>query len=101
MALHTGLRYPKALAGIMALSMPIPLPDRIASELNSANAHVPVFLAHGTQDQVVPYAMGDYGYRLLVQLGLSVEWHRYQMGHTVTQEELSDIRTWLGHVLIP
>jgi phospholipase/carboxylesterase len=99
MALHTGLRYSTPLAGIMALSMPIPLPDRIASELNPANAHVRVFLAHGTQDQVVPYTMGDYGHRLLKQLGLSVEWHSYQMGHTVTQEELADIRAWLGRVL--
>jgi phospholipase/carboxylesterase len=98
-ALHTGLRYPEPLAGIMALSMPVPLPDRIASELHPANAGVPVFLAHGTQDQVVPFPMGEYGHRLLEQLGLPVEWHRYSMEHTVIREEVSDIRSWLGRVL--
>jgi len=98
-ALHTGLRYPEPLAGILALSMPVPLPERIASELNPANAHVPVFLAHGTQDQVVPYPMGEYGHRLLEQLGLSIEWHSYRMDHTVTQEEVADIRAWLGRIL--
>ena len=98
-ALHTGLRYPQALAGIMALSMPVPLPERIASELNAANARVPVFLAHGTQDQVVPYPMGEYGHHLLEQIGLPVEWHSYPMGHTVTQEEVADIRAWLGRVI--
>jgi phospholipase/carboxylesterase len=100
MALHTGLRYPAPLAGIMALSMPIPLPERIASELHSANAHVPVFLAHGTQDQVVPYPMGEYGHRLLEQLGLPIEWHSYPMDHTVIQEEVADIRAWLGRILL-
>jgi len=98
-ALHTGLRYPEPLAGIMALSMPVPLPERIASELNPANARVPVFLAHGTQDRVVPYPMGEYGHRLLEQLGLPIEWHSYPMDHTVIQEEVSDIRAWLGRVL--
>jgi phospholipase/carboxylesterase len=97
-ALHTGLRYPEPLAGIMALSMPVPLPERIASEINSANARVPVFLAHGTQDQVVPYPMGEYGHRLLEQLGLPIEWHSYSMAHTVTQEEVADIRAWLRRV---
>jgi phospholipase/carboxylesterase len=98
-ALHTGLRYPEPLAGILALSMPVPLPERIASELDPANAHVPVFLAHGTQDQVVPYPMGEYGHRLLEQLGLPIEWHSYRMDHTVTQEEVADIRAWLGRIL--
>jgi phospholipase/carboxylesterase len=99
MALHTGLRYPEPLAGILALSMPVPLPERIASELNPANAHVPVFLAHGTQDQVVPFPIGEYGHQLLVQLGLPIEWHSYPMAHTVIQDEVSDIRAWLARVL--
>lgn len=98
-ALHTGLRYPEPLAGIMALSMPVPLPERIASELNPANARVPVFLAHGTHDPVVPYPMGEYGRRLLEQAGLPVEWHSYPMEHTVSREEIAHIRAWLGRVL--
>ena len=99
MALHTGLRYPEPLAGIMALSMPIPLPERIAVELSPANAHVPIFLAHGTRDQVVPYPMGEYGHRLLEQIGLPIEWHSYPVGHTVAMEEVTDISAWLGRVL--
>jgi phospholipase/carboxylesterase len=98
-ALHTGLRYPEPLAGIMALSMPIPLPDKIQPELNPANARVPLFLAHGTQDHVVPYPLGEYGRQLLEQLGLPVEWHSYPMDHTVSREEIADIRAWLGRVL--
>lgn len=100
MALHTGLRYPEPLAGIMALSMPVPLPERIGPELNPANAHVPVFLAHGTQDQVVPYSLGEYGHRLLEQLGLPIEWHSYPMEHTVSLDEIAHVRAWLARILI-
>lgn len=98
-ALHTGLRYPEPLAGIMALSMPIPLPERIAPEIHAANKQVPVFLAHGTQDHVVPYAVGEYAQQLLTGQGVPVEWHAYSMNHTVTLEEVGDIRAWLLRVL--
>lgn len=99
MALHTGLRYPKPLAGIMALSMPIPLPGRIPSEWNNRNVAVPVFLAHGTADPIVPYPMGEYARQLLGQLGLAVEWHSYPMAHSVCPQEILDIRAWLVKVL--
>lgn len=98
-ALHTGLRYPEPLAGIMALSMPIPLPERIAPETHVANRQIPVFLAHGTRDHVVPYAVGEYARQLLTGRGVPVEWHAYSMDHTVTLEEIGDIRAWLLGVL--
>ena len=98
-ALHTGLRYPEPLAGIMALSAPLPLAERIPAELHAANARVPVFLAHGTQDRVVPYTVGESAHRLLKEIGVPVEWHSYPMEHSVSQEEVADIRAWLGRVL--
>ena len=97
--LHTGLRYPEPLAGIMALSMPIALAERIAAETHSANRQVPVFLAHGTQDHVVPYARGEYARQLLTAQDVPVEWHAYPMDHTVTVDEIGDIRAWLLRVL--
>jgi phospholipase/carboxylesterase len=99
MALHTGLRYPERLAGIMALSMPIPLPTKIALEMHTANAGVPVLLAHGTSDPVVPFPMGEYAQRLLSELRLPVEWHTYPMEHSVCAQEIQDIRAWLLRVL--
>lgn len=98
-ALHTGLRYPESLAGIMALSAPLPLAERIPAELHAANAQVPVFLAHGTQDRVVPYMVGESARRLLKEIGVPVEWHSYPMEHSVSQEEVADIRAWLERVL--
>lgn len=98
-ALHTGLRHTEALAGIMALSMPLPLAEKIPAELNTANAQVPVFLAHGTMDRVVPFAVGEIAHTLLKKMGVPVEWHSYAMEHSLSLEELNDIRSWLTRVL--
>jgi len=95
MAIHTGLRFDQPLAGILALSMPIPMADRIPAELDANNRSTPIFLAHGDDDQVVPYAIGELGRRVLEGAGLPVEWHSYSMGHTVCAEEIADIREWL------
>ena len=98
-ALHTGLRYPQPLAGIMALSAPLPLPEHIPTELHAANAQVPVFLAHGTIDRVVPFAVGEAAHALLKKIGVPVEWHSYPMEHTLALEEVADISAWLAKVL--
>jgi phospholipase/carboxylesterase len=99
MALHTGLRYAQPLAGIMALSMPLPLAEKIPAELNPANATVPVFLAHGTRDPIVPFLLGERARELLGSLNIPVEWHAYNMEHTVSAQEVVDIRAWLVKVL--
>ena len=98
-ALHTGLRHTESLAGIMALSMPLPLAEKLPTELNTANAQVPVFLAHGTMDRVVPYAVGEIAHTLLEKIGVPVEWHSYPMEHSLSLEEVNDIRGWLLRVL--
>lgn len=98
-ALHTGLRHAESLAGIMALSMPLPLAEKIPAELNKANTQVPVFLAHGTMDRVVPYTVGEIAHDLLKKIGVPVEWHSYPMEHSLSLEEVNDIRAWLIRVL--
>jgi phospholipase/carboxylesterase len=95
MALHTGLRYPHPLAGVMALSMPLPLAEKIPTELNPANAQLPVFLAHGTRDPIVPFMLGERAHQLLTSLAIPVDWHVYDMEHTVSAPEIADIRGWL------
>ncbi|MEO8104441.1 MAG: alpha/beta fold hydrolase [Betaproteobacteria bacterium] len=98
-ALQTALRYPDRLAGVMALSCYLPCSDSFAAEAAAANASTPVFIAHGTQDPVVPYAMGKNSSDLLVKSGYTVEWHEYPMQHSVCLEEVRDIGAWLTRVL--
>lgn len=101
MALHTGLRLPQRLAGIMALSGYLPLADRLASERHPANAQTPVFMAHGTQDPVVVLARGGASCRALQALGQPVHWHTYPMPHSLHPLEVADISDFLTRVLGP
>jgi phospholipase/carboxylesterase len=98
-ALHTGLRHPEHLAGILALSTYLPLPDTLEKEASQANRDVPIFMAHGTQDPVIPLSWAARSRDLLITLGYAVEWHEYPMPHSVCPEEIADIGRWLRTVL--
>jgi len=99
MALHTGLRLPHTLAGIMALSGYLPLADRFATERMAANARTPIFMAHGTQDPVVVLQRGEDSRDALTAMGHPVQWHSYPMQHSVHPRELADISAFLIQVL--
>jgi phospholipase/carboxylesterase len=99
MALHTGLRYPQTLAGIMALSGYLPLTESFAVERSPANAHTPIFMAHGSQDPVVIPARGEASRDLLTRLGYAVQWHSYPMPHSLHPQEIVDISAFLARVL--
>lgn len=99
MALHTALRLPQKMAGVMALSGYLPLADRFAAERHTANATTPIFMAHGTQDPVVVVARGEDSRDALVALGHPVQWHTYPMPHSVHPQEIADISDFLRQVL--
>lgn len=94
-ALHCGCRYPKQLAGIMALSTYMPLPDTLADEISEDAAETPVFMAHGREDEVIAYDYGKNSAEQMEALGMPVEWYEYDMGHSVCTEEIHHIRQWL------
>ena len=98
-ALQTGLRHSERLAGIMALSTYLPIADKFAAEANTANRDVPIFMAHGSDDPVIPLARAEQSRGLLQSLGYNVEWREYPMPHSVCPEEVSDISAWLVKVL--
>lgn len=98
-ALHTGLRYSKSLAGIMALSTYLPLDTYISSEASKENKGVNIFYAHGKQDQVIPITLAEMSKKFLDKLGYTVEWHAYQMEHSVIPQEIDDISHWLDKKL--
>jgi phospholipase/carboxylesterase len=95
-ALHTALREPRALGGVMALSTYLPLAGLLADERSSANAGLAIFMAHGTGDNVLPLALGETSRRTLEGLGYAVDWHAYPMAHSVCLEEMGAIATWLS-----
>ena len=98
-ALYAGLRYARALGGIMALSAYLPMQQRLQQEASAVNRNTPVFMAHGLDDDIVALQFGLQTRTLLQQQGYQVQWHDYAMGHSVCREEISDISGWLGTVL--
>jgi len=98
MALHVGMRQGEPLAGIMALSGYLPLAEKIETEHSPNTAESSVFMAHGINDQVVPFALGDNSHRKLESLGYSVEWHSYPMEHSVCQPEIVKIGQWITSI---
>ncbi len=95
-ALYTGLRFPKSLAGILALSAPVPSAGSLMGQADKANAEIPIFMAHGTYDGVIPFSMGQAARNLLAAGGAKIEWHEYPMEHSICPTEIKDIGRWLG-----
>jgi phospholipase/carboxylesterase len=98
-ALHTALRSPQRLAGVLALSTYLPLASTLAGERSGANAAIPIFMAHGTADDVLPLALAETSRGVLEALGYAVEWRAYAMAHSVCLEEVSAAGAWLAALL--
>ena len=99
MTLLTGLRHPQRLAGLVGLSGYLPLAASTAAERSAANADVPIFLAHGRFDGIVPIDRALATRDALLALGYAPAWHEYPMEHSVCLEEIADLNAWLLQIL--
>ncbi len=99
MTLQTGLRYKHRLGGLLGMSGYLPLAATTAAERSDANQLVPIFMAHGQQDDIIPIARATATRDTLKALGYDVQWHDYPMPHSVVMEEIADINRWLLKVL--
>jgi phospholipase/carboxylesterase len=97
--LQTGLRHATRLGGILALSTYLPLAKTLADERHRANFEAPIFMAHGTMDDLIPVSWAEASRDALKAIGYPVEWHAYPMGHAVCPEEIEAIGKWLLRVL--
>lgn len=99
MTIQTGLRHPEKLAGLLCLSGYVPIHTTVTAERHGANHETPIFMAHGRADPVIPIVRAEQSRDLLQSLGYNVEWHEYNMPHSVCPEELDDIGAWMRKVL--
>lgn len=97
-AIQVGLSYQKKLSGIMALSTYVHDHEHLAERVDFANVDTSIFMAHGLSDPMIPITRAITSREALIQLGYSVEWHEYAMGHQVCPQEIADIATWLNKI---
>ncbi len=101
MALQAGLRHPERLAGIAALSCYLPLAASLAGEAGPAAREVPIFMAHGAHDDLIPLGLAQRSRDRLLELGFRVAWHAYPIAHGVCAEEIRDVGRWLCEAFRP
>jgi len=94
-ALHTALRHENQLGGVIALSTYLPLKDLLGTEKSSTNQSIPIFMAHGQQDEVISLATSKLSLEKLQSEGYAVAWHEYPVGHSVAMEEVEAIRQFI------
>ncbi|HEX2565363.1 MAG TPA: alpha/beta fold hydrolase [Burkholderiales bacterium] len=90
-ALQTALRHPARLAGVLALSTYLPIASKLAAERSEANRDVPIFMAHGQHDDIIPLRKAELSREALARAGYAVDWKTYPMPHSVCAEEIGDI----------
>ena len=100
MSLYTGLRYPKKLAGIMALSCYLPQGDTLPAGISEANKLTSVLQHHGEQDPVVPLSAGKMANKAMIDAGYSTQWKSFAMPHSVLPQQLTEIGQWLSKQLL-
>lgn len=97
-ALQTGLQHGEKLGGIIALSTRLVQAEQLPMNLGAHN--LPIFMAHGRSDPIIPYSMGSHSAAALKARGHAIEWHEYDMPHSVCREEIRDIENWLTQRLL-
>lgn len=90
---QAALTYDKPLAGLMILSAWFPTADVV--EVHPANAGIPIFLSHGTEDNVLPIQMAWNSIKYLQKLGLHPEFHSYAMMHQICPEQIRDMSEFI------
>ena len=98
-ACNTGLRYHAPLAGIISLSGYIPVPCDEGSAYPEANKSMPILVAHGTRDQVVPLVLADQAIEHMKQQGFSCSYKQYGMEHSICPEEIDDIADFINQLV--
>jgi phospholipase/carboxylesterase len=92
-AYELALSHPRRLGGLMAFSTYFATKATI--ELNPINQDLPILIAHGTNDNVVPRLLGEQANRLLKDKNYLTEYKTYPMEHSLCIEQINDVSTWL------
>lgn len=97
-ALHLALRTERPFAGVMALSTYVHDHEHLGDQISLAGVEVPILMAHGQQDPMIPLSRAVTSRDAMTSLGCQVDWREYGMGHQVCPQEIDDIGQWLNGI---
>src|SRR5258708_25912719 len=80
----------------MALSAADPVGESLSAEASTSNRDVPIFMAHGTYDPIIPLDRAERSRGLLQSLGYRVEWREYPGPHSACPAGPAEIRARVG-----
>lgn len=83
------LANPELIAGTVMLSGYLPAETGTGDVTGK-----PVFMAHGSNDGVLPVVLGRQARLFLEGRGASVDYHEYAMDHQIIPDELRAVRRW-------
>ena len=92
------LTRPQRVAGVIAQSGYIPHESGLQIDETGVKGK-PFLLTHGIQDPMLPVDWARRSRDTLQKLGTQIEYHEFNMGHTVTGESLTVINTWLSKMV--
>lgn len=88
-------RTPHLLAGVVALSGRDPAGLFPPSTDQAAMGRVPLFLAHGLYDDILPVANGRRTRDALASISSDFTYREYPVAHGVSDDEMGDVAAWL------
>lgn len=101
MTYRVGLPSPERFKGLAALSGAAPYPDALRPLLPPDRGQ-PVFVAHGTDDAVLPLQSGRDAAEFLRAEGYAPEYREYEgMAHEIRQDVIADLAAWAHKTLPP
>ena len=94
MSLAVSLSNPHRFKGVIAHSGLLPKEDKLKYRWNQLDG-ISFFIAHGTNDPIVPVALGRQAYQRFMDVKADVLYREYPIQHTISEESLSDAAVWL------
>lgn len=98
LSLDVALHSPLALAGLILMSTTQLAADEWAARYASRRG-LPVFMSHGTQDELLPFFVTESLRDRLQASGIDVTWVDFAGGHAIPPPVLQGVRSFLGNVL--
>ena len=98
-ALYAALRFEHRLAGVLALSTYLYDAATTEIEQSDANLAIPIMLAHGQYDAMIPVMRAATARENLIRLGYDVRWFDYPMEHQICLEEVQEMSRFITETL--